>query len=249
MSNSSGLTTTGKPFGYINGLQLTYSTTTVLTTNSGDCTDSSRNFQMFTNGLSINNATTGLNGIDTGNIAESTWYYAYIVGDSNGVNGTGGLISLSANSPTLPAGFDVYRRLGAIYSNASSQFDIFYTVGNATTRQIYYDVPKSLLSGGSSTSFAAIDCSTIAPPIANTPIIFICEFTPNTAGDTGAFRPTGSSSTNGMFLFSGVVAAKSQIFMPSKVLAGIASSKAEVDYKVTASGALTVLGAGYEFFV
>ena len=249
MSNTSGLTTSGRAFGYVNGLQLAYDTTTLLSVNAGDCNDSTLSFQMYTDGLTINNATTGLNGVDTGTIAATTWYYVYIVGDSRGVNGTGGVMSLSSVSPAMPAGFNTFRRLGAIYSNASSQFDIFTVVGNSTTRQIYYDATKSLLSGGSSTSFTAIDCSTIAPPIANTLLILTLEFTPNAGGDTGAYRATGSSSTNGI-PFAGTTAAKAQVYTPTNILSGVSSSgKSEIDYKVTASGALTVLGVGYHFYV
>lgn len=52
--------------------------------------------------LTINTATVGANGLDTGVLAAGTWYSVWVISD--GVN-VRGLISLSATAPTMPAGF------------------------------------------------------------------------------------------------------------------------------------------------
>src|SRR4030042_715572 len=63
-------------------------------------------------GVTLNQAVNGLNGLDSGTIAASTWYYIYAVGDSSGNRIGGALISTSYIAPILPYGYDVYRLIG-----------------------------------------------------------------------------------------------------------------------------------------
>lgn len=70
-------------------------------------------------GFTINAATTGLNGLDTGSLTVNTWYYAWTIG--NGVL-VQGLLSLSATAPTLPAGYTFKKYLGAVRTDGSSHF-------------------------------------------------------------------------------------------------------------------------------
>jgi hypothetical protein len=52
--------------------------------------------------LTVSSATSGANGLDTGTIANDTWYYLWVIW--NGATAAG-LLSLSASEPTLPAGY------------------------------------------------------------------------------------------------------------------------------------------------
>jgi len=67
----------------------------------------------------INAATTGANGLDTGSLAASTWYYVWLI--DNGAN-TAGLLSLSATAPSFPSGYVYACRWGAVRTSASSVF-------------------------------------------------------------------------------------------------------------------------------
>lgn len=69
--------------------------------------------------LTINAATNGVNGLDTGSLAASTWYHEWII--SNGTT-VAGLMSLSDTAPTMPGGYTYKLRVGSIRTNASSQF-------------------------------------------------------------------------------------------------------------------------------
>ncbi len=67
----------------------------------------------------IDATTTGANGLDTGALASSSWYYAYLI--SNGTT-TSGLVSLSSTAPLLPSGYTYYMRLCSFPTDASSKF-------------------------------------------------------------------------------------------------------------------------------
>jgi hypothetical protein len=71
----------------------------------------------------------GNGGLDTGAIAASTWYHAYLIKrlDTLVVDV---LVSLSASSPTLPANYTVSRRIGAMKTNGSSQWTLFTQFGD-----------------------------------------------------------------------------------------------------------------------
>lgn len=61
--------------------------------------------------------TSGANGLDTGSPATETWYAIYLI--KNPFTGTvAGLFSTNFTTPTLPAGYTLYRRVGAVYREA-----------------------------------------------------------------------------------------------------------------------------------
>ena len=89
---------------------LKYSTSTVLLYSSGtfDFNDGSGN--AIINSGSINLATVGLNGMDTGSIPTSGWLYTYAIYNPT-TNISGCIASLSTTSPTLPSGFTKKKRI------------------------------------------------------------------------------------------------------------------------------------------
>lgn len=62
--------------------------------------------------VAVNAATTasGAGGLDTGAVATNTWYAVHVIADGDG--NVAGLLSLSADVPTLPAGYTYSRRVG-----------------------------------------------------------------------------------------------------------------------------------------
>lgn len=72
---------------------------------------------------------TGNGGIDTGAIANSTWYHVWLIQRvDTGVVDV--LFSLSATAPTLPANYTRKRRLGAMLTDGSAQWVKFTQKGN-----------------------------------------------------------------------------------------------------------------------
>ena len=98
--------------------QLTYSSSTVVNVSTGQCSDSTRSIIINNTSIkSINLATNGANGLDTGSLPSgaSTLHYFIISGSS----GVAGLASLSPTAPILPSGYICFRRIGSIKTNSS----------------------------------------------------------------------------------------------------------------------------------
>jgi hypothetical protein len=65
----------------------------------------------------INTATTGVDALDTGAIAASTWYYIWIISDGNNVRA---LASLSSTAPTMPSGYTFKARVGSFRTDGTA---------------------------------------------------------------------------------------------------------------------------------
>lgn len=106
--------------------------------------------------LTVNLATTGANGLDTGLKANSTWYHIYLI--SNGTT-TASLASTSATSPALPGSYTYFMRVGAMQTDGSGNLyrtiqkghDARYVI-TATTNTASFPFAKS---GSSSSSWVA----------------------------------------------------------------------------------------------
>lgn len=67
--------------------------------------------------------------LDTGTVANSTWYHAYLIQrqDNNLVDV---IVSTSAAGPALPSGYTRYRRIGAMKTDGSAKWTQFSQKGN-----------------------------------------------------------------------------------------------------------------------
>jgi len=90
---------------------------------------STNDFTMkWTGTLTADITVSGAGGLDTGSEAANTWYAVYVIGDSTGINTPNTLISVSFTSPTLPSGYDKFRRVGWVRNNGTSNFFKFYHI-------------------------------------------------------------------------------------------------------------------------
>jgi len=112
---------------------------------------------------------TGINKLDTGTEAGSTWYSVWVV---SGASGTGGLLSTSATSPTLPAGYDVSkRRIGWVYNHADNDIQNFLQTGTGRERTVWHNETGAnymkILDAGNATSWTVVDASARVPATAS----------------------------------------------------------------------------------
>lgn len=231
-------------FLYITGLQLTRTGNATLTMGAGQARNNSNvNDIALPELVTLNTATSGANGLDTGTIAVSTKYAVLVIASSTVAADTAAMLTLTPDSPYLPADYDMYMRVGYVYTDGSANLVIGRWEGNSADRTFWYDALVSVGTGLTSTTFAAIDVSTAVPYIGTTAILQT-TFNANAAGDTFAFRPSGSSSTNGNVILSAAAAAADEV---KQCLAevGFVLTVPSIDYKVTASGSLSVSVAGY----
>lgn len=122
----------GSPAGNIFGLILSPdATSTVLDISAGNCTDSTAvatiTLPAFTKAFGTAWAAgTGNGALDTGSIANSTWYHVYAISKAGGAN-PDILVSTSATvgGLTFPTGYTLARRIGSFLTNGSAQVTPF----------------------------------------------------------------------------------------------------------------------------
>jgi hypothetical protein len=85
---------------------------------AGVCMDDT-NAQILTlAATTLDCGTTGANGLDTGSLANSTWYHLFVIGKTDGT--TALLASTSLSSPTYPNGYTLKRRISSFKTDASA---------------------------------------------------------------------------------------------------------------------------------
>ena len=234
---------------YMNGLRISSNATTPdekLDVALGQCRDSTNVYDMsLSAAITLNIASNGLNGLDTGTVAADKLYAIHLISDPVSGNATGGLISLSVTAPTMPNGYSAFRHIG--YATTDGDADLllgYWTGGNSGNRKFLYDAPQATaITAGNATSFTAVALTKWVPAVENTPVSIAYAFTPGAASRALNLTPgngTGSAVTITGQVTSVVVSGNAE------VLARVTSSVPEVDYKVANSGDAVALNvAGY----
>lgn len=187
--------------------------------------------------VTLNAAVNGANGLDTGALAASTVYAVHAILDPTGFNSPAVLLSLSATAPTMPFGYGPFRRIGWAVTDSSVHFLAITQTGTGNTREYFYDTKQIVLNAGTATSFTAIDLSAFVPTLV-TPVTFDYSYLPTAASSVLQLRATGSSATTVTNVMTSAAArAQGQV----RIMTGIASSKAEVDYLSSSGSDATTL--------
>ena len=194
------------PTNYVEGCFLTWRANTTLNVGGGYVRSSDDTFDILIDPVIVNFATVGvINGLDAGAMAANTWYAIYVVGDSSQVNPQGAMASASFAAPTLPAGYDKYRRVGAIRSGSGTTIVRFFQrpgVANSGSRVRRYWSDAAfgtLITGLTATVFTDLDLSGQLPPSSKSGVLEV-RFANGTAGalaDNFEWRPKGANSADG----------------------------------------------------
>lgn len=103
----------------------------------------------------------GANGLDTGTEAANTWYHVWGIWGS--MPGPARLLSASATSPTLPAGYTHRCYLGAVYNDSSSNFVRI----SQRRKRVDYTTHRTIYEGGlTAATWTAISISAFFPSTA-----------------------------------------------------------------------------------
>lgn len=238
---------------YVNGLGLLWVSNTKITVSAGAARDTSNEQDItLATAVTINAATTGANALDTGTLAASTMYAVWIVGDSSQTNPTCAQLSLSFTQPTVPFGYDMARRIGAVYVDGSTHIALFWQQGaesagggtNGASRWMFYDTAIATgITAGASTSYAAVNLENTVPATAS--IVRIeAALTPNAARDAVYLQPYGG--TGAATVFSGSVTGGANLGMLDCPVGVNATPAPDLKYKVTsASDAVALNVQGY----
>ena len=244
--NYSGIPAQNLPFLYDNNLLDAWASNTTLTLSSGQCRDSTNIYDIvLSNTITINAAVNGVNGLDTGTLAASTWYYVYIISDPVSANPTAAILSASPAStgPTIPYGYGAWRYIGAWRTDGSSHFLKMWKYGNAGSRKCWWDAPVSVLTTGAAATFTAISLVAGVPTKLATSVTFSADVKPTAPANTAVLRPTGSTGT-GIVTISGSVTTVDQILSvecPCLIASVSSVLVPAIDYQVTGSLSLSVI--------
>ena len=115
----------------------------------------------------LNIATAGAGGLDTGAIAANTWYYVFAIYNPTGPT-TSIIMSLSSSAPTLPAGYTSKIRIGAVYLDGSSHIRGFLQEGPDVQHVVGNNLPAPIIiSSGSQTIWTAVSVASVVPTTAS----------------------------------------------------------------------------------
>lgn len=184
---------------FLSGLGIVWASGTTILVNPGVCSDVTiTNDIDLVAQVTINAAANGANALDTGALAANAFYAVFVVGDSTDHNPTCALMSLSASAPSLPGGYDMFRRIGYVLTSGGSAILDFTQRGLSNDRGMWYAAAIATnITAGASATFAAVTASASVP--ASSSEIYIKAVLTADAGATrtAAFRAHSSSSAAG----------------------------------------------------
>ena len=107
----------------------------------------------------VNIATGGDGGLDTGSEANSTWYFIWLIGKTDGT--VSSILSLSSTTPTMPSGYTYKALMGAIYNDSGGDFIVIRQEDDVVMIE-----EVTVLTAGGATSPTQVDISATVPSTA-----------------------------------------------------------------------------------
>jgi hypothetical protein len=117
------------PRGYIDGFITSRASATSIDVGAGAARDDTDEENIKRASGTINLATTGANGLDTGSLANSTWYHVFAIAKDDGLD-PAFLASTSVDTPTMPTDYTVKRRIGSFRTDGSAEVLAFSQFGD-----------------------------------------------------------------------------------------------------------------------
>lgn len=134
---------------------------TVIDVAAGSCADSTNattlTLTAFTKTTGAWASGTGNGGLDTGSVANSTWYHVYVISKAGGAN-VDVLLSKGVNvaGVTLPSTYTLGRRIGSIFVNSSGHIAAFTQLGG----NFRWNVPVTDLNTSTTATSATLQTLT-----------------------------------------------------------------------------------------
>lgn len=230
---------------YVNNLQVSWASTTTLSVTAGQARDTTDTTDLtLTATTTANSAVNGVNGLDTGSLANNTWYAVHVIGSSFNTEATAVLLSTSATAPALPSNYDSFRRIGWMLTDGSAHFLAVDIYGNDNERVYKWDAIVTELSAAGNVSYTDVDLSSSIPSTSNL-VELNWKLVPNTAGNLSLLRKNGSTSTTNPQLTGSVASQPNAGFLTMNC-----DTAQIIEYKTaSASDALTLYVIGFTDFI
>jgi hypothetical protein len=136
--------------------------------------------------ITIQTGVSGAGGLDTGTIANSTWYSVWVIYNGTTVSG---LLSLSATSPTMPSGYTYKARVGWVRYGSSALVASIQYANRAMWVAQSSGYP--VISNTAQTQWTAVSMANFAPSTASA--FLISGYNPNTVG-AASYGVNGNSN-------------------------------------------------------
>ncbi len=214
---------------------------------AGQCMDSTNAFGMTLAAIAKTTSAwavgTGNGGIDTGAIANATWYHFYAIRrPDTGVVDV--VFSTNATTPTLPANYTQYRYFGSGLTNGSAQWVKFIQIGD----NVLWDV--AVIDVDAQNPGTAAVSRTLSTPLGvKTLANLSCGIYSGTNANTGVFssldvsdqapQAVGTASLTGFSTNSVITSTAVWQFSSNKVITSTAS---QIRSRLVASGASDRVG-------
>lgn len=208
---------------YLNGLQLSlnvaFPDTRIDITRGAARNSNNVNDIVLQDNVTLRTDLNGLNALDTGVIEADTQYAVYVIGSSIALRSSlqsvvlypaGTIISKKfSDGPYMPSGYDMYRRIGAILTDAAGSIVPFAQVGNDTRRTMRYGVGYPLLSTGNATDWTLVETNAAAGypimPFLATNLYLSTSYTTTDLFDSFYLQPYGQPTDVYYTVGSGVI--------------------------------------------
>lgn len=165
--------------------------------------------------LTLGTAISGPGGIDTGSVAASTFYYVYTIVHSNSIK------LIASISSTSPTGFTQYKKVGAFYTDSSSNIFKAYYFGEVNQTVLSAKISATgVVSDENSVDW--INSNASNPSAGNYTITFnndLFTFAPNCTATV--WQPSGTRDR----LLTITSISSTQILIQTSVGNGVAESK------------------------
>jgi hypothetical protein len=197
--------------------------------------------------LTLDITVSGVGGLDTGSEAANTWYYIWLIYNPT-TSTLSGVLSTSALSPSMPAGYEFKRIVGAVRNNASSNFYLFRQVDRTV---MYDEVPTSMavLSGGTALTFTQVDVRAFMPYLCSAMFRFslLIQDPTTDSGVVAYLRPNGFTNMTSFVYFTSGVQGGSQSNNLLYVEVDMLVWDGYLQYSMTsASESMYIYALGYE---
>jgi len=191
----------------------------------------------------VNTGVVGANGLDTGTLAASTWYYLYAITNAAGST-VQGLMSTSATAPALPATFTQFRLISTYRTDGS----VHFLLQNQYDDMVYYVTGGSVLSNGTNTTATAVSNSSFVPPITRE-IKILININVNLSGNGQSSVQTQITGTTGFILRTSTSFVSPTSAGNNVEFMQIVNSSQQFDYKcsggVITAGGINIYVVGY----
>lgn len=196
--------------------------------------------RLFTTVSQVLNITNSGPGGRTVTEAASMWFAVWAIANDQGSLSVIG--DSSFTSPTLPGGYDLKRRVGAVRNDGAGDFLTFRQIGPHVQYVENEDVVRVLTAGGAATFTTVSLAPVVPPPVQYVQLGSILEITHNATGVIFDLyvRPTSAVPVTSVQILSRVVPVVVGVLHSARDQAWwLVSSAQQVDYRVTQAAATT----------